>query len=73
MVPTSSGRCVLGGRCVVQVIVAMLKREVLLTKAKLHHLVFEHLVQERNLRSYKAQLKQVRMLGVWGSGWARGL
>jgi cytochrome c oxidase subunit IV len=40
-------------------IIAMLRREVLLTKAKLHFLVFEHLQQERTLRTYKSQLKQV--------------
>lgn len=38
----------------------MLKREALLTKAKLHWLVFEHLNQERQLRTLKAQLRQVR-------------
>mmetsp|Transcript_9701 Transcript_9701/g.26290 ORF Transcript_9701/g.26290 Transcript_9701/m.26290 type:complete len:665 (+) Transcript_9701:145-2139(+) len=39
-------------------IIAMLRREILLTKAKLHYLVFEHLQQERTLRTYKSQLKQ---------------
>ena len=40
-------------------IIAMLRREVLLTKAKLHFLVFEHLQQERTLRTYKSLLIQV--------------
>ena len=40
-------------------ILAMLRREILLTKAKLHYLVFEHLQQERTLRTHKSQLKQV--------------
>lgn len=42
------------------VVVAMLRREALLTKAKLHHLLFEHLQQDKMVRSLKAQLRQVR-------------
>ncbi len=42
-----------------QVLVAMLKREVLLTKAKLHYSLFEHICQDRQLRTWRAQLKQV--------------
>ena len=41
------------------VIVAMLRREVLLTRAKLHALCYEHIMAERKLRSLKAQLRQV--------------
>ena len=41
------------------VIVSMLRREALLTKAKLHYLVFEHLQQDKAVRSLKSQLKQV--------------
>jgi hypothetical protein len=44
------------------VIVAMLKREVLLTRAKLHYLLWEHLTLERQLRTWKNQLKQVWLL-----------
>ncbi len=42
------------------VLVSMLRREVLLTKAKLHYSLFEHITQERQLRTWKAQLRQVR-------------
>jgi hypothetical protein len=41
------------------VIVSMLRREALLTKAKLHCLVFEHLQQDKSVRTLKSQLKQV--------------
>jgi hypothetical protein len=41
-------------------IVAMLRREVLLTRAKLQFLSYEHLLAERMLRSLKTQLRQVR-------------
>ncbi len=41
------------------VIVEMLKREVLLTKAKLHALTHEHILGERKLRTLKSQLRQV--------------
>ena len=41
------------------VIVAMLKREVLLTRAKLHGLMYDHIMSERRLRSLKTQLRQV--------------
>lgn len=41
------------------VIVSMLRREALLTKAKLHYLVFEHLQQDKSVRTLKSQLKQV--------------
>ncbi|KAG1660965.1 hypothetical protein FOA52_005590 [Chlamydomonas sp. UWO 241] len=40
------------------VVVSMLRREVLLTKAKLHHLVFLHLQQDATVRTLKAQLRQ---------------
>ncbi len=42
------------------VIVALLRREALLTKAKLHALSYEHIMGERSLRTLKAQLRQVR-------------
>ena len=42
------------------VIVAMLKREVLLTRAKLHGLMYDHIMSERRLRSLKTQLRQVQ-------------
>lgn len=41
-----------------EVVLFMLKREALLTRAKLHNLVFEHLVQEKELRVLKQQLRQ---------------
>ena len=41
------------------VIIAMLKREVLLTRAKLHGLMYDHIMSERKLRSLKTQLRQV--------------
>lgn len=41
------------------VIVDLLKREVLLTGAKLHALWYDHVVAERKLRTLKAQLRQV--------------
>ncbi len=41
------------------VVLKMLHREVLLTKAKLHALNYEHAVAERKLRSLKSQLRQV--------------
>ena len=41
--------------------VAIIQREVLLTRAKLHYLVFEHLQQQRVLNTYEFQLKQVRL------------
>ena len=45
------------------VIVSMLRREALLTKAKLHYLVFEHLQQDKAVRTLKSQLKQVCVCG----------
>lgn len=44
------------------VILFMLRREALLTRAKLHFLVFEHLTQEKELRILKQALRQVRFL-----------
>ena len=41
------------------VIIALLRREHLLTKAKLNALCFEHIMGERRLRSLKTQLRQV--------------
>ena len=41
-------------------ITALLKREHLLTRAKLNALYFEHIMGERRLRSLKTQLRQVR-------------
>lgn len=38
---------------------AMLARESLLTRAKLHGLVYDQLIDERRLRSLKTQLRQV--------------
>lgn len=40
-----------------EVVLKMLKREVLLTRAKLHALMFEHIMGEKQLRSLKAQLR----------------
>ena len=40
-------------------IIALLKREHLLTRAKLNALYFEHITGERRLRSLKTQLRQV--------------
>lgn len=42
------------------VILFMLRREALLTRAKLHFLVFEHFTQEKELRILKQALRQVR-------------
>ncbi len=42
-----------------EVIVAMLQRETLLTSAKLHALVFEHIMGDKTLRSLKTQIRQV--------------
>ncbi|GLC41576.1 hypothetical protein PLESTM_001216400 [Pleodorina starrii] len=41
-----------------EVILFMLRREALLTRAKLHYLVFEHLTQEKELRILKQALRQ---------------
>lgn len=41
-----------------EVVLFMLRREALLTRSKLHNLVFEHLVQEKELRILKQQLRQ---------------
>lgn len=38
---------------------AMLRREVLLTRAKLHGLCYDQIMGERKLRSLKTQLRQV--------------
>lgn len=38
---------------------SMLRREVLLTRAKLHYLGYQQMMAERMLRSLKAQLRQV--------------
>lgn len=54
------------------VVVAMLRRESLLTKAKLHYLLFEHLQADRQLRSLRAQLKQVRVALLDGIRWLMG-
>lgn len=45
------------------VIEAMLRRELLLTNAKLHGLGNEHITSERKLRSLRTQLRQVRSPG----------
>lgn len=42
------------------VIEAMLRRELLLTNAKLHGLGNEHITSERKLRSLRTQLRQVQ-------------
>ena len=42
------------------VVQSMLKRELLLTRAKLHALTYEHIMGERKMRTYKSQLKQAR-------------
>ncbi|GFR52505.1 hypothetical protein Agub_g15080 [Astrephomene gubernaculifera] len=41
-----------------EVILFMLRREALLTRAKLHFLIFEHLMQEKELRILKQALRQ---------------
>lgn len=46
-----------------EVIVQMLKREALLTKAKLHALTWEKTRMERELRSLRTQIKAVRGAG----------
>ena len=43
------------------VIIALLKREHLLTRAKLNALYYEHVTGERKLRSLKTQLRQVEL------------
>ena len=42
------------------VIIVLLKREHLLTRAKLNALYYEHITGERKLRSLKTQLRQVQ-------------
>jgi len=42
------------------VVQAMLRRELLLTRAKLHALTYEHIMGERKMRAFKSQLKQAR-------------
>lgn len=42
------------------VIIILLKREHLLTRAKLNALYYEHITGERKLRSLKTQLRQVQ-------------
>lgn len=44
---------------------AMLRREVLLTRAKLHGLCYDQIMGERKLRSLKTQLRQVHALGFF--------
>ena len=44
------------------VIQAMLRREVLLTEAKLHFLDWELLTNDRKLRQLRTQLRQVRTM-----------
>ena len=46
------------------VIMAMLTRESLLTRAKLHGLFYDQIMDERKLRSLKTQLRQVRAGGL---------
>jgi hypothetical protein len=41
-----------------EVMLSMLRREALLTRAKLHALLYEHIMAEKQLRSLKAQLRQ---------------
>ena len=45
-------------------IIALLKREHLLTRAKLNALYFEHVTGERRLRSLKTQLRQVSLCTI---------
>ena len=42
---------------------AMLKRENLLTRAKLNALFYDHITGERQLRKLKTELRQVGILG----------
>lgn len=42
-----------------EAMLSMLRREVLLTRAKLHYLGYQQMAAERMLRSLKAQLRQV--------------
>ena len=46
---------------------AMLRREVLLTRAKLHGLCYDQIMGERKLRSLKTQLRQVLAVGFYSS------
>ena len=48
------------------VVLKMLHREVLLTRAKLHALNYEHAVAERKLRNLKSQLRQVSIEALAG-------
>jgi len=43
-----------------EVIMAMLRREVMLTRAKLHGLCYDQIMGDRRLRSLKTKLRQVR-------------
>ena len=56
------------------VIVAMLKRENLLTRAKLNALFYDHITGERQLRKLKTELRQVGSQGLvsWGGGGVLG-
>ena len=45
------------------VIVAMLRRENLLTSAELNALCYDHITEERRLRKLSSRLHQVRSLG----------
>ncbi len=59
-VPTSdSGKVQESGDLPDAVILKMLQREVLLTRAKLHALKFEQSTAERRIRSLKSQLRRV--------------
>ena len=46
------------------VVQAMLTRELLLTRAKLHALTYEHIMGERKMRAFKSQLKQARGMRI---------
>jgi hypothetical protein len=50
------------------VVQAMLRRELLLTRAKLHALTYEHIMGERKMRAFKSQLKQARCTGPRRAG-----
>lgn len=54
------------------VVMAMLKRELLLTRAKLHALTYEHIMGERKMRQFKSQLKQVGDGPVYGPALSLG-
>ena len=62
--PGAAGAGGEGGELPDAVVLKMLQREVLLTRAKLHALAYEQAVAERRTRVLKSQLRQVRAQGA---------